>query len=84
MLGIRPEGLLIVGEEAPFDFKAVVEVVEVLGVEQLVTARLEGQEFTAKIDAQIPVKIGDCVHFAINKNKIHIFDKETQRNISLK
>ena len=84
VLGIRPEGLLIVGEEAPFDFKAVVEVVEVLGVEQLVTARLEGQEFTAKIDAQIPVKIGDCVHFAINKNKIHIFDKETQRNISLK
>ena len=70
--------------ETPVDFTAAVSVVEILGVEQLVTASVNGQEFTAKIDVEVPVKTGSTIGFTINKHKIHIFDKETERNISLK
>lgn len=83
VLGVRPEGFQIVDPEDACDFTAVVEVVEVLGEEQLVTAKVNGQEFTAKVDSNIAVRIGQTVGFRINKNKIHIFDKQTQLNISL-
>ena len=85
VLGVRPEGFQVVETpETPVDFTAAVSVVEILGVEQLVTASVNGQEFTAKIDVEVPVKTGSTIGFTINKHKIHIFDKETERNISLK
>lgn len=84
VLGVRPEGFEIVKDlSVPHDFTAPVDVVEVLGVEQLVTARLNGQEFTAKVDCSRKIRMGETVGFKINDNKIHIFDDETQRNVSL-
>lgn len=84
ILGIRPEESEIHNDlSISHDYEAVVSVVEILGLEQLVTVQIEGQEYTAKIDCSESFHIGDRVGVVTKCNKIHIFDLGSEENISL-
>ncbi len=86
LLGIRPEHLdrLSTGEsEAYGELPATVEVVEDMGSEQYVYANVGGKSFVARLDASIPVRMGDQVRLAYPKKEVQIFDADSERNVLL-
>jgi multiple sugar transport system ATP-binding protein len=84
ILGIRPEDTEIHKDMSIFhDYEAKVSIVEVLGLEQLITIQIEGQEYTARVDCSQSFSIGEKVGVVTKSDKIHIFDSESEENISL-
>jgi multiple sugar transport system ATP-binding protein len=84
-LGIRPENI---HDEAVFiesmpdsvvDSK--VEVVEMLGSETLLYLQIEDADFVARVNPRSKTRAGDIVKIAFDTNKIHLFDRETERVI---
>jgi ABC-type sugar transport system ATPase subunit len=78
IMGIRPEDIAIVGEG---DVRGEVYVVEPLGREDLVTFHLDGDEVRVLIPAPFEGKIGDVMGLSYDKNKIHLFDPETEESL---
>ena len=63
-----------------------VDVSELLGAESQITVKLPGtdragQSLTAKVPARVDVHMGDTIRLALNMNKCHFFDPETQVRI---
>ena len=84
LLGIRPEhlGEMSQGEMAERgEIPATVEVVEMMGSEQIVYLAVGGKSFVAKMDASTRVKMGDTVRLAFPKEHVQVFGKETERNL---
>jgi multiple sugar transport system ATP-binding protein len=84
LMGIRPEHLSEIsrGEtEEKGEISATVEVVEMMGSEQILYLVVGGKSFVAKMDASVHVRMGDPVKLAFPKEQIQIFDRETERNI---
>ena len=85
VLGIRPED---VSEATADDIKngmcidANVKFYELLGAEVYLYFDLEGTQMTARTNADTSLRIGDKAQFALNMNKIHVFDKETEVTIT--
>ena len=42
---------------------------------------VEGAQVTARVDPSTPLKMGSDATFALDMTKIHLFDKETEKNI---
>lgn len=78
IMGIRPEDITIGGEG---DFKAEVYVVEPLGREDLITFHLADEEVRALTPAPFKGKIGDVAGLSLNKEKIHLFNPETEASL---
>ncbi len=78
VMGIRPEDITIGGDG---DVKAEIYVIEPLGREDLVDLHLEGQELRVLVSAPFTGKIGEVVGLTLNKDKIHLFDRETERSL---
>ena len=75
--GIRPEHLElgdVQGEFAPL--RATIDVVEFLGNEELLHARIGDRDFVAVVDASHRVKPGDVVDFKASLAQIHLFDSD--------
>ncbi len=84
VLGIRPEHLGEIGQgetETTGEIAATVEVVEMMGSEQVVYLVAGGKSFVAKMDASTQLKMGDAVKLAFPKERVQIFDRETERNL---
>lgn len=83
VMGIRPEDI---GEEVkcknPNFMNAIVKVYELLGAQVQLYAECEGIQLTACVDSMTNAKAGTEVRFALNTDKIHIFDKETEQVIT--
>jgi multiple sugar transport system ATP-binding protein len=84
-LGIRPEN---VHDEPEFLKKmtegvveADVEVTELMGAETYLYLNCEGVSLTARVDPASTAKSGDRIKVAFELNKIHLFDKETEKTI---
>lgn len=75
LAGIRPESLTIAAGGLP----AVVEVVESLGHERIVTCSLaDGQEAVVRVDTrQGPIQRGQHLELAIDPTELALFDAET-------
>ncbi|MBP5730851.1 MAG: ATP-binding cassette domain-containing protein, partial [Clostridia bacterium] len=58
-----------------------IDVVELLGSESLLYMMLEGSLFIARVKPRSNVYVGDVMRFAIDPNKVHIFDKETENTV---
>ena len=43
---------------------------------------VNGTEMTAKVSSATPIRANDTVDFALNADKIHVFDKETEVTIT--
>lgn len=84
-LGIRPEDIhddeavLKAYEESKINLK--VDVVELLGAETLINGKLNGQSLIAKVNARTDIHMGDQITLALDMNKSHFFDPETELRI---
>jgi len=85
--GIRPENIhdeAMYLESMPESMvEAHVDLVEMLGAETFLYMIIEGATTTttARVNARSKTKTGDVIKVAIDANKIHMFDKETERTI---
>ena len=85
VLGIRPENIT---DDAEFlaahpdsIIKSKINVYEMLGAEVFLYFDVEGAQVTARVDPSTPLKMGSDATFALDMSKIHLFDKETEKNI---
>ena len=81
-LGIRPEDL---HDEESFlsmspksVFAATIRVYEMLGSEVLLYFDIDDADFTAKVNPRTTARPGDTIQLALDLEKIHIFDKDTE------
>jgi len=85
IMGIRPEN--IHDEEAFLAsmpdsvVTGKVEVTEMMGAEVFLYLLVEGVNVTARVNPRTTARRGDTIKVAFDANKIHLFDKETERTI---
>ena len=86
VMGIRPEdiGDSQIEIEAHKDavFETDVTGYELLGSEVLLYFSVAGTAMTAKVDSRTTARMGDHITLAIDPEKIHCFDKETELTIT--
>ena len=85
--GIRPEDVYdsemsINTLPAGAVFEAKINVYELLGAEVFLYFDLAEFPMTARVDPRTTARPGDTVKFAIDTEKIHVFDKETTNTIT--
>ena len=86
VLGVRPED---VHDEPEFLAKspntiieATIRVYEMLGAEVYLHFDYEGATMTARVDPRTSARSGSTVKFALDADRIHVFDKETENTIT--
>ncbi len=82
ILGIRPEDLHEAAAADADAFGAEIRVYEMLGAEALLHFELGNAEWTAKVSPELQAEAGDTVRLCPDVNKIHIFDRETEKTIT--
>ncbi len=84
--GIRPEDVYDSAayiESSPDSvFTSTINVYELLGAEVLLYFELDGFAMTARVDPRTTARPGDTIKFAMDVEKIHVFDKETEQVIT--
>lgn len=81
IMGVRPEDIII---EEKSEVRASVDIMEVMGSEAYVYLKLnDGSKLIAKTGSGVNFNVGDEVGIKANPDKIHIFDKETEKSILL-
>jgi multiple sugar transport system ATP-binding protein len=82
-LGIRPEDLRVAdgAEPAGLTFSSRVEVVEQLGSEVLLDVRVGDDTMVAAVDPAVRVRPEDTLRLAVNPQRLHFFDAQTERAI---
>ena len=89
VFGVRPEAISddpnFVQGHPDSAFSADVDVVEMLGAETYVYVTVDGGlALTCRVDPITSVsKVGQKSQLAIDVNRVHIFDKETEQNVSI-
>lgn len=87
IFGVRPEAITdestYVGQHPDSTFSADVDVVELLGAETYLYVTVNGAlPLTARVDPTTSQsKVGEVVSLAIDTNRVHLFDKETEQSI---
>src|SRR5207237_4796022 len=84
LIGFRPEDLELNEHDGSgtVQIPAQIDVVEYLGHEELIHAQAEGHEIVALVPSEKKVQAGEEVKFAIQSNKLHVFDPETELNLT--
>ena len=86
VMGIRPEDIhddeIMVSSNPDSTIETTVKIYELLGAEVLLYFDLEEASCVAKVNPRTTARIGDSVKFALDLNKLHIFDKETEQVIA--
>ncbi len=62
-------------------FSAKIDTIEFLGSEKILYFNFEGNRLVAKVLGVVDVKRGDELKFVFNLNRMHIFDKKTEKAI---
>ena len=85
ILGVRPESLhdeeMYLSNASTGIIDCQVEITEMMGAETYLYLLCEGTPLTARVSPRSIAKSGDEIKIAIDPNKIHIFDKETEKSI---
>ena len=84
--GIRPENVYDDNESInryANAMEAKVEVTELMGAEIYLYLTVGSASVTARVAPTSKAKPGDTIKIAFDLSKLHIFDKETEKNISL-
>ena len=58
-----------------------VEITEMMGAETFLYLECEGIPITARVSPRSTARPNDQIKVAIDPNKIHLFDKETEKTI---
>ena len=78
VLGIRPEHLYV---DEKGDLKTTVEVVEPMGNEIFIYTKIKENKVLARVETRVMPQYGDKMRFRLNKEYIHLFDKETEKSL---
>ena len=62
--------------------KSKIKVYELLGAEVFLYFDLEGTQMTARVNPRTTLRTGDDAIFALDMEKIHLFDKDTELTIT--
>lgn len=85
VLGIRPEDIhdepIFLDASPGSKITATIEVSELTGAETMLYSQIEGQDFISRVDSRTEIRIGDKVELALDMNKAHFFDPETEINV---
>ncbi|MBU5592177.1 sn-glycerol-3-phosphate ABC transporter ATP-binding protein UgpC [Clostridium sp. MSJ-4] len=85
ILGIRPENLDdnndFIDMHKDAIIEATVEVTELMGAETYIYLSKGKSNFVARVNGSSKVQSGETIKLALDENKIHIFDKETEITI---
>ncbi len=86
MLGIRPEDMhdseLFINSSPDSVIESDIKVYELLGAEVFLYFDVEGFQMTARVNPRTNLRTGDHAKFALDMEKVHIFDKETELTIT--
>ena len=86
VVGIRPEDIddsqIALETHKDSIFNTKVTGYELLGSEVLLYYTINGANMTAKVDSRTPARLGDSIRLAMDIEKIHIFNKETELTIT--
>ncbi|MBO7333918.1 MAG: ATP-binding cassette domain-containing protein, partial [Lachnospiraceae bacterium] len=84
--GIRPEDVydseMFIETSPNSVFESTVKVYELLGAEVFLYFDLDEFPITARVDPRSTSRPGDSIKFALDIEKIHVFDKETEQVIT--
>jgi len=85
ILGIRPESIhdeeMYLSNATTGIINADVEITEMMGAETYLYLLCEGVSMTARVSPRSTARPGDNIRVALDPNRIHIFDKETEKAI---
>jgi len=85
VLGIRPEDMhdseLFINSSPDSVIESDIKVYELLGAEVFLYFDVEGFQMTARVNPRTTLRTGDEGVFALDMDKVHIFDKETEQVI---
>ncbi len=83
VLGIRPDDLHVEKEyiRGKNTIKATIDLDEMMGSETLLYINYSGAKLIAKTPSTVTEQTGDDIELAVNVDKIHVFDKETEQAI---
>ncbi len=88
ILGIRPEDIhdepVFIESSVGSTITAIIEVSELLGAESMLYSQIHGQDFVARVDSRTDVKPQQELQLALDMNKCHFFDLETESRIRSK
>jgi multiple sugar transport system ATP-binding protein len=84
-LGIRPESVhdeeMYLSNATTGVIDCNVEITEMMGAETFLYLECEGIPITARVSPRSTARPNDQIKVAIDPNKIHLFDKETEKTI---
>lgn len=82
VMGIRPEDIHVgqAGSDAS-NIDTHVDMTELMGSEIYLYLKANGQKMVARVPANVTVKAEDDIPVVFDTNKIHVFDKETEKVI---
>ncbi|HEY0968653.1 MAG TPA: sn-glycerol-3-phosphate ABC transporter ATP-binding protein UgpC [Opitutaceae bacterium] len=81
VLGIRPEDVQLVAPGANAHAEATVDVVEPMGAETYLTLKTGNGSLIARVHPGEPATRGQAVRVAFAPDKLHLFDRATERAI---
>ena len=81
VLGIRPEDILISSEKVDNSIKAIIDIIEPMGREVEIHLNVGDHAVIALAKSIENLKIGDEIYLILDDKKIHLFDKETKKNV---
>lgn len=85
ILGVRPEDIhdepVFIESSPNTTIDALIEVAELMGAETYLYSKLGGQDFVARVDSRGNIKSGQTLKLALDMNKIHFFDAQTELRI---
>ncbi len=86
VMGIRPEDVydseMFIESSPNSVFEATIKVYELLGAEVYLYFDINEYSMTARVDPRTVARPGDSVKFALDIEKVHVFDKETTNTIT--
>ena len=86
VLGIRPEDVhdsqAFINNSADSVIESTIKVYELLGAEVFLYFDIEGTQMTARVNPRTTLRTGDHAVFALDMEKIHLFDKDTELTIT--
>ena len=85
IMGVRPENIhdeeMFLSAAKTGIIECDVEITEMMGAETYLYLNCEGISMTARVDPRSTARPQDTIKVAIDPNKIHIFNKETEKTV---
>jgi multiple sugar transport system ATP-binding protein len=85
IMGIRPEDMhdeeVFLQNATDSIVKAYVDVVELMGSETYLYLTVSDNNLVARVDPRSTARVGDTIKIALDSNRLHFFDKDTEETL---